>query len=112
VFAFRLPYDRYFPTEEERIGPTLLEDLARDTGGSIVEFDGVPSARDRDRLGVALDRGYDEMAQFYEVAVELSSGLKKERRWDLEIVDEQGKRRKDVKVYYPRELPACSVDLQ
>jgi hypothetical protein len=112
IFAFKLPGERYFRTQEERLGPTLLQDLARTTGGAIVEFDDTPAARDRDRLRSALDRGYDEMARFYEVEVELPSSSKNERRWNLEIVDEHGKKRKDIELFYPPELPPCSADLR
>jgi hypothetical protein len=44
-------------------------------------------------------------AHFYQVEIELQSNLEKERRWTLEIVDERGKKRKDVQVSFPQELP-------
>jgi Mg-chelatase subunit ChlD len=110
IFAARLPGSRYFPTEEERAGPVLLEDLTNTTGGAIVEFDGSPSARDREHLRGVLDHEYDQMAHFYELEVEFQSGLKQERRLGLEIVDEHGKKRKDIQMFYPQKLLPCLVD--
>ena len=112
VFAFRLPGNRYFSTVEERSGPMLLEDLAGTTGGAMVSLDGNVSVSDRDHLRSVLARGYDEMAHFYEVEVEVPNTLKPEHRLSLEIVDEQGKKRKDLHVVYPQELPQCSPALE
>ncbi len=109
VFAFRLPENREFRAEEELSEP-ILKELTIATGGTIVDFDDGSSARDRDRLRAVLDCAYDEMAHFYEVEVELPSSLKKERRWVLEIVDEHGKKRKDLQVSYPQELFPCSIE--
>jgi hypothetical protein len=110
VFAFRLADGKYF--REVASEPMLLEDLTSTTGGAIVDFDGSPSAKDRDLFRRVLARGYDEMAHFYQVEIELPSSLKRERRLGLEVVDEQGKKRKDVQVFYPQELPPCSIDLE
>ena len=52
------------------------------------------------------------MAHFYQVEIELPSSLKRERQLRLEAIDEQGKKRKDVQVFYPQELPPCSIDLE
>jgi len=110
IFAVRLPGSRYFRTEEEQGAPVLLEDLTNTTGGAVVEFDGSPSERDREHLRGVLDHEYDEMAHFYELEVEFQRGLKQERRLGLEIVDEQGKKRKDIQMSYPQALLPCSID--
>jgi Mg-chelatase subunit ChlD len=109
MFAFRLT-DKYFRAATSE--PMLLEDLTSTTGGAIVHFEGGPSAREHDHFHSVLDRGYDEMAHFYQVEIELPSSLKRERQLRLEAVDEQGKKRKDVQVFYPQELPPCSIDLE
>jgi hypothetical protein len=108
VFAFILSEGQNFPTEELS-GADVLKYLTLTTGGAIIESDGSLSAKDHDRINNALAHGYDEMARFYEVEVELPSSLKKESRWTLEIVDERGKKRKDLQAFYPQEQPACSL---
>jgi hypothetical protein len=107
VFAFRLPGSRYFRPVDE---PMNLEDLTKITGGTIVESDSDLWPRDNEHLRGVLDHEYDEMAHFYELEVEFQSGLKQERRLGLEIVDEHGKKRKDIQMFYPQELLPCSID--
>src|SRR5260370_20654638 len=41
-------YDRYFPTEEERLGPQLLDDITRLTGGRALPVDDTPHFGDSD----------------------------------------------------------------
>ena len=98
--------DKYFRGVTE---PMLLEDLTSTTGGTIVHFEQGPSAKEHDHFHGMLNRGYDEMAHFYQMEIELQSNLEKERRWTLEILDEHGKKRKDVQVSYPQELPPCPI---
>jgi hypothetical protein len=88
-------------TEIERQNGYLgLQRLAEATGGSVLNAEYDPYENGRMELGVSLQRGYDKMMSFYTLEVELPFKLDKEQLWDLQIVDEHGKRRKDIETTY------------
>jgi hypothetical protein len=45
--------------------------------------------------------------EYYRLEVELPAETEKPRDWKLDMVDAQGKRRKDVGVVYPQKLGPC-----
>lgn len=106
----------YFPTEEERLGPALLRELAQRTGGAALNPPDVISSavsdarqKQKDQLVAELRALYGLMSNFYTLRIELPTRLDKKRSWDLQVVDGQGKRRKDVVLFYPQELMPCPV---
>jgi hypothetical protein len=111
-YAFFL-HDRFFdPAIAEQPGP-MLTSLAEMTGGKVVDlelnWDSVPTGEATSQVKAFLPRVYDQMTQFYGVGLGPLKTMDKEQGWKLEIVDNQGKRRKDLNVAYPRKLPACHL---
>jgi hypothetical protein len=83
-------------------------------GGSLAAYpaggQSVPyfvSAADRQAFLEAIQRMYQQMAVFYRVEVQLPLPVDKERNWQLEVVDEKGKRSRDTYLIYPRRLLPC-----
>jgi hypothetical protein len=60
-------------------------------------------------LKVASQIIYREMADYYRLQVELPGPVNKEHEWNLELLDENGRKRKEVDILYPREILPCSV---
>jgi hypothetical protein len=58
-------------------------------------------------VGGAARQLYAQMAEVYRLDVALPMEVDKSRQWKLEVVDEQGKKRKDLKLIYPRRLAPC-----
>lgn len=104
LFAFVLSHG-HFPTEE---GPAGREDLLRlveMTGGAAVIMDDLP-ARQSGRLSPVLQPLYEAMESFYRIEIEAPT-IEKESRWNMEVLDANGKRRKDLAVSYPMRLTPC-----
>ena len=109
IFSFHLEGNKYFPTEEEMHQFPLLVDLAEWTGGAVLNLDVEPSEANRARLQSSLQKLYQRMTDFYELQLELpAEPTRKPQRWNVEVVDGQGKKRKDVRVIYPHDLAPCS----
>jgi hypothetical protein len=114
VYSFELVVPRNFPTEEERLGPQVLQDLAQTTGGTITAAErpfGVSydlTSKWGPVLAAALNEVYDEMRNFYQLEIELPAEVDKPRKWKLEVVKEQGGLRKNATIIYPHELVPCS----
>lgn len=53
---------------------------------------------------------YSRMLGFYRIEVELPGQTDKARKWSVEVVDAQGKRRKGLDVYYQRQLMPCGEE--
>ena len=91
-------------------GPNWLLDSARNTGGAFVGVGDIPRSDDElQALGAVTRRVYEQMAEFYGVEAELAQAVDKPRDWKLEVVNADGKRRKDVEVVYPRKLVPCAA---
>lgn len=107
LFAFVL-YDQYMglPLNPDE-GPALLSDLAEATGGLVVDADAERSSNARERLKTELNLAYNQMAQFYALQLSIPGRWAKKQRLRLEIVDQDGKKRKDVNVSYPQYLLPC-----
>ena len=108
LFTFRLGGDLYL-TPEEMNEAALIRELAKATGGASFDVGSGSSDLDQKALSSALQRVYDETVRFYRLDVELPSNQEKQHGWDLEVLDESGNKRKDVTVFYSRELPRCSI---
>ena len=87
---------QYFQTAEERGGASDLQSISSLTGGSIRSIeapDQIPTLRS---LG-------EELGHFYVLGIELPT-LDKRTRWEMEVVDSSGHKRKNVELAYPRAL--------
>jgi von Willebrand factor type A domain len=92
-------------TEVERQkGYFDLQRLTEATGGSILNAGYDPYENESRELEASLRRGYDRIKSFYTLEVELPTKLDKEQRWNLQLVDQYGKRRKDVETVYARDF--------
>jgi hypothetical protein len=108
LFSFMLS-EGYFLTEDERAGVADVRRLAQATGGSIVSAWQDQSVKGGEQVNAQLRHAYDLMKRFYELGVELPPRLETEHRWELQILEGNGKRRRDLEVTYPRSLPLCSA---
>jgi hypothetical protein len=97
VYVFML-HTGYVCPEEVAV-PTLAN-FAEATGGRFVAVQGAGPQLEAHLKGVCA-----QTTQFYRL--DLRTVGEKEQAWSLEVVDDKGKRRKDVIVTYPHELPAC-----
>ena len=85
-----------------RTGTTLLERLAKESGGATDRLskrqlsNGCADQRTISFIGT--------LRRAYEVTFELSEDLEQETKWSLEVVDANGKKMKGVTVHYPRYL--------
>lgn len=115
VFSFLLlqPFGRA-RTLEEASALMALRDLVEETGGGMLELVAAGtlprfwprSKQDRAALAAA-KRLYQQMGVFYRLELELPQLVDKPRRWNLEVVNEKGKRRHEVSVLYSRHLLPC-----
>jgi len=62
-------------------------------------------------MDAALKLTYDLMNHFYELEIELPDKLDAEHKWELNIVDETGKRQKNISITYPRDFALSSLPL-
>lgn len=105
-FAFVLS-DQYIAAMDELLeARETLSDLARWTGGTVLEVDSPVSLGSRTEA--SLNRLYDQMARFYRLGLGVV-GTDEKSHWRLAVLDSQGRARKDLTVTYPRQLPACGV---
>ena len=105
-------------TPYEKSHTSLIEEWLQATGGEAVvlrstsAFTAQYKLNDKRQAQVAAGafQLYYRMGEFYRLEVELPRALRKPRGWKLEVVDEHGEKRKDLKVIYPRRLAACPVE--
>jgi len=108
LFAFILQPKAPFSTPEESAEPSLLGELAQVTGGAVVDEDSEAALDARPKLSAILQRGYGQMAHFYDLQLSIPNRGAKKERLRLEIVDQDGRKRKDVSVSYPPYLLPCT----
>ena len=101
-------YYRYFPTEQGREGQIDVGDLVKTSGGLEVTADDATFTKGQD-FNKLVGGIYDSMKNFYVLNVENPAGADDERGWDLEVLDDQGKKLKGVRVFYPKRLPPCAA---
>lgn len=101
-FAF-LPFERYFPTEEEKLGIENAESLAEQTGGDWTIIDGdVQPAAFRQHLALL----YDALIHYYVLNLDLPA-FEGKKSLKIEIVDPQRDKKKQRSAKYPREIYGC-----
>jgi VWA domain containing CoxE-like protein len=108
LFAFILQPKTPFVTPEEAAEPNLLSDLTQVTGGMVVDEDSAAALDAPPKLSAVLHRGYDQMAHFYDLELSIPNRWSKKERLRLEVLGQDGKKRKDVTVSYPGYLLPCS----
>jgi von Willebrand factor type A domain len=99
--------DPSFVTVEEGASVADFKKLTEETGGSSMNPSLDQSARESQQMDASLRHLYDMMRNFYELEVEVPHEPKTEQRWELKVVDSNGKKRKDVELTYPRSLLGC-----
>jgi len=106
IFSFSLGDNSSPRTQEEMSGPGLLSELADLTGGMVLHITLAPFP---ERLASELQRSYHQLSDFYELQLELpTEPIGKRSPWHLEVVNGQGKKRKDIRVIYPHQLVPCA----
>jgi hypothetical protein len=81
--------------------------LSEVTGGGIVYAWRDQFANGSDQLSAQIKAANELTKSFYKLELELPPRFEAEHRWELEVVNENGKRRRDVEVRYPKELVPC-----
>jgi VWA domain containing CoxE-like protein len=106
VFAFNPGKSEPTNDEEEtNVAAYMLRDLTGLTGATVPILKVEPFEK---QMVSVLQRSYRQTAEFYELHLQLpAEPITKPLRWDLQVVDAQGKKRKGVHVIYPRELAPC-----
>jgi hypothetical protein len=107
LFAFILQPKAPFATPEEAAGPNLLSELTQVTGGAVIDEDSEAALDARPKLSAILYRGYDQMAHFYDLELAIPNRRAKKERLRLEVVDQDGRKLKDVIASYPQYLLPC-----
>lgn len=115
-FAFYLTQFN-MPIKDGVPGAVVLRDVALASGGAVLDipdqnettilYDSSPKGREAMR--VQLSYLYDMMSRYYRLEMQLPSALARATNWNLDIVDERGKTRKDVELFYPRQLASCAM---
>jgi VWA domain containing CoxE-like protein len=108
LFAFILQPKAPFATPEEAAAPNLLVELTKVSGGAVVDEDSVAALDSQPKLSAVLHSGYEQMAHFYDLQLSIPDRGKKKERLRLDIIDQDGKKRKDVSVSYPQYLLPCT----
>lgn len=101
-------YHRYFPTEQGREGQIDVGDLVKTSGGLQVTADDATFTKSQE-FNELVGGIYDSMKSFYVLNVETPAGVDDRHAWDLQVMDDQGKRLKGVQVFYPKRLTPCTL---
>jgi hypothetical protein len=108
-------------TAEEEIGPPTVDEVARDTGGTILtqmtesvgslKVSGEPTLFEKSGkftpFGSYLISQYRQIGSFYRIGFDLSESLKKPQNWKLELLGLEKSQREKIALTYPHVLPAC-----
>jgi Mg-chelatase subunit ChlD len=121
VFALLNRWTRGAP--EEQTGPSLLNDLTRNTGGGLLVVQSErawPSSfsstrppayptneKDQATLAALTQQLYRQMTTFYRLEIELLREVDKPREWKLQLVPSEGVNAKDFRLHYHRKLLPC-----
>ena len=112
LFTLMLPADRYTPPLEFADRETLAN-LSTESGGVVEWLDAEHGARMFDeqlkkRLVTHAARLSSQISGFYTLTVDLPENPEKAKRWEVAIL-ESGKRKKDARISYPRDVPPCQM---
>jgi hypothetical protein len=98
-------YDRYFPTEEQRLSQSDMKWLTGLSGGLAVESSDDPI--DRRSFHELANGIYGSMKNFYDLSLELPVGADDRHSWSLEVLDNRTGKLKGVRVYYQKFYPTA-----
>jgi hypothetical protein len=103
IFVFLIPLERFL-TEEERLGPSLMEELAESTGGYVIrvpwrEIGGNEQAWVRSATQIS-----DQMQAMYQIELDISGVVGSKGR--VKVVFADRKRDKNT-LTFPRQLTRC-----
>jgi hypothetical protein len=90
-------------------GYYIVQRLTELTGGSIVNPNHDQSGDNDLPVKESVRNAYDEIGKFYTLRLDLSPKYEAGQNWQIDIVDGQGKRLKNVRVSYPQRLGSCPV---
>jgi len=107
--------------DEESLGPPNLDQVARETGGTIltqfpptgsfIPMNGaaapVDTAGKRSPFSLALDAQYLQLTSFYRISFDLPEALHKPEGWKLELAGMEESQRKTITLTYPHTLATC-----
>ena len=100
--------DRYLYTPEEATSVGLLPELARMSGGRSIDLVLKSSFKDtQPEMAADLNHIYDEMSQFYQLQLVIDHPWPKKERLRMDVVDQNGKKRKDLTLAFPEYLLPC-----
>ena len=105
-FGLTLPAGT-FVTDEERSGRSMLERFAEVSGGRTIEIADDVSEQGRAKLTAILDNIYQNVRFCYRLDLPHMEPYKS-CRLKIEVLDRKGKRRGDLKLAYPRDVPCDS----
>jgi hypothetical protein len=108
-------------TTEEEFGPTTVDEVARDTGGTILtqmtenveelKISVEPTVFEKSGkltpFGLNLISQYRQIGSFYRIGFDLPEALKKPQNWKLELVGLEKTQRDKIALTYPHVLLAC-----
>jgi hypothetical protein len=121
IRLFAYAFQNVQRTVGKELGPGFLQQVVRDTGGTIVvhmswgvgslQLRGPPTLIDKSgkltQLGSSLGSQYRQMANFYQINFDLPETLKKPREWKLGVAGFEKFQREHIVLTYPHMLTAC-----
>jgi len=108
VRLFAFIFSMYaFPTSKMPGGFENVAGLTDPTGGDFAGSEGGMVATKP--LQAEVSRLHDQIFHFYSVELSLPTASDKERKLNVEIVDDHGKKRKDLQTKYPKKILTCSA---
>lgn len=111
VRAFTLVVPGEFTSVEEINGGHEMASLSNDSGGFVDALEpglGVVDESIKRQIKLHSVHLSLQISAFYSLTVELPENPQKGKRWDVTVL-ESGKRRKDISLGYPHEVPPCEV---
>jgi hypothetical protein len=104
-------------TPEEMVGPSQLHYVVQATGGNTLTLPYGGSSQPNpyikaktrgDAVELALQRLYQQMGEFYRLDLRLPATVDKPTKWELRVIDRNGKPNRRVEVHYPQQLMPCA----
>jgi hypothetical protein len=107
-----------FTTPEEQEGWANLSGMSRNSAGFMTGLDAknvfqyesphswryIYDEQAKSQIRLSAQKFSLQIASFYTLKFQIPENPTKPQRWELEVVDENGHKRKDVTLAYPREL--------
>lgn len=87
------------------------------TGGNVLTFPYIAGLQPyryikaktkTEAVGLALQRLYQEMGEFYRVELKLAETVDKPTKWEPEVIQANAKQNRHVEVHFPQRLMPCA----